>query len=159
MDNQPTAPGAQDASKPASSEVSGVSDLLRTPIAALPPIGTEPVEVFVERLMKHASFDGVLEWVTCTLPGYDKVRVAFNVDNSFAITNLFLTRPPGVPILDIYRLWSLFIRKIENLPGGGDSPDPTQPQSYEGLVQQYHSLIDWIRLDGYEQAKVQRWGN
>lgn len=128
-------------------------------IANLAPMGTETVEAFTARLLQHASFDGVLEWVTCDLPGYLGVRIAYNVDNAFAVTNLFLTRPPGVGLEDTFRLWSLFIRKVEGLPGGMKSPDPDQPKSYEALLLQYRSLLEWIRGTGYERAKVQRWGN
>src|SRR6478672_3167294 len=75
---------------------------------AVPVSGVEPLEDFLDRMKKMASFDGKLVWVDCNLPGYEGVRVAYNVDNRFAIAELFKRRPADLSMQDTFRMWSLF---------------------------------------------------
>lgn len=157
----------QDIVAPETPEVEAVEEEVSAEVVAepnglvtnLPPIGKESTEAFVARLRGHTSFDGQLQWVPCPLPGYEKVRVGYNVDNAFAVANLFIDRPPGLSLMDTYKLWSLFIRKVEGLPGGAPSPDPEQEQSYERLLLEFRSLLEWARDEGYAEAKSLRWGN
>jgi hypothetical protein len=118
----------------------------------------EAQEKFLTRLQGMASFDGGLVWVDCPLEGYKGVRVAFNTDNRFAVEELFLMRPPGLKSADSYRLWSLFIRRIE-WPFGIPAPTADDPQTYEVLASQFNPLAKWCLGEGYRQAKDARWGN
>lgn len=118
----------------------------------------EPLEDFLERMKKMASFDGKLVWVDCDLPGYGGVRVAYNVDNRFAVAELFKRRPPDLSMQDTFRMWSLFIRKME-WPWDIPAPTPDDPSTYEVLLDQFQSLVVWLLADGYTQAKTAKWGN
>jgi hypothetical protein len=118
----------------------------------------EALDAFLARLQGMASFDGGLVWVDCPLEGYKGVRVAFNTDNRYAVEELYRTRPQGLKAADSYRLWSLFIRRIE-WPFGIPAPTPDDPQTYEALVSQFNPLAVWCIGEGYNKAKDARWGN
>jgi hypothetical protein len=119
----------------------------------------ESLQKFLDRLKQTLSFDGTLVWVDCDLPGYEGVRVAYNVDNDYSISQLFALRPEvGVDENDIFRLWSLFVRRIE-WPFDIPAPHAEDISSYAVLVEQMKSFVFWMIQVGYVKAKRDKWGN
>lgn len=121
---------------------------------------TETLEAFKARMMKVASWDGPeLSWVVCDVKGYEGVRVAYNCENEYAISELLRTIPSkDLSNYDSYRMWSLFVRRIE-WPFNVPTPTPDDPESYAVIIDQFRSLLGWMLGEGYRKAKEQYWGN
>jgi hypothetical protein len=112
----------------------------------------------VEQIKNAISFDGALQWVQCPLEGYENVHIAYNVDNEFSVAELLSRVKVGLDMEDLFRLWSLFIRRIEGLPGGAKY-DLSKSENFQPILYNFKRLMFWAVKEGYEIAKRDAWGN
>jgi hypothetical protein len=121
-------------------------------------------EEFIQAVRAMAANEGYLQMVECDLPGYEGVKVWYNVDNAYAVAQLWQRLPKGLPSTEHFRFWGLFVKRIEwdrkDLDGNPiPAPIPTDPESMRVLWEQFRSFALWVRWKGYEMAKRDAWGN
>lgn len=102
------------------------------------------------------------EWcvpIQCDQPGYEHLTIPFRVNNRFDITKRFKNLPEERTDLDTYKIMSLFVLGFEGWAFKDEitgepipAPRPSDPKSYDVLVERYVDLFRWCRFAGYTKA-------
>lgn len=101
--------------------------------------------------------NGNLQPVDCDLIGYEGVRVWYRTNNKYAIAEAFGSWPRSLelPVEYQYRLWSMFIKRIEWPYDDLTPPTPDNLAPWNWMLREMYDLVMWMRFKGYNTALEQ----